>query len=108
VWHGGSGVSAPVVTPPPRWRPLPPRRGPLRAVLRRIAGLVNAPPPAFQVARSAPTVDDPRDGTATITATAVTSVPTIADPRDGTPTVTGPVTSTPTVADPRDGTSGVT
>jgi len=36
-------------------------------VTRRVAGLTNAPPPPFQVARSTPTVADPRDGTATVT-----------------------------------------
>jgi hypothetical protein len=46
-----------------------------------------APPPAFQVARSSPTVADPRDGTATVAALA-TSAPAVTDPRDGTPGVT--------------------
>jgi hypothetical protein len=107
VWRGGAGTAPAGVTAPPRCRPLPPRRGPQRATVRRGAGLVNAAPPLFQVARSDSTVTDPRDGTATVTATAVTSSPTVADPRDGTATVTGPVTSTPSVADPRDGSATV-
>ena len=63
-------------------------------------------PPAFQVARSTPTVTaavtsantvtDPRDGISMVTA-GVTSTPGVTDPRDGTATVTAPDTSSPTV-----------
>ena len=90
----------------PLWRQPNAPRPAHRLIWRQIAGPA-PPPPPFQVARSTPTVTDPRDGTATVTRN-VTSSPTVTDPRDGTATVTRNVTSSPTVTDPRDGTAGVT
>jgi len=48
-WRGNEGPPSPVVTPPPRCRPLAPRRRPQRAALRRGIGLANLVPPPFTV-----------------------------------------------------------
>jgi hypothetical protein len=78
VWHGNAGPQPVTVQPsaqPPKWRRLPDRRPPQRAVTRRGAGLANALPPAFSIG-TLTAADAPLD---TLTAGTAASALTAAD-----------------------------
>jgi hypothetical protein len=124
VWHGNAGPQPPVFTPAPKLKPPLPRRKPARAVVRRGAGLVNAPPPLLVKATGTATVSDPREGAATsldpqgggVSTYQATYGPTypggspqstVTDPRDGTmSTAAEGREGRSSVSDPREGSAG--
>jgi hypothetical protein len=109
LWHGNSGPQPAAVqaAAPPRWRPLPVRRKPARAVWRYILGLVNLPPPVVTGPWTLTAGDQatagltPGQSAAALTATDTGSrLTTAATSSALTATGAGTTTQTPAAADP--------
>jgi len=91
TWRGNAGPQPPPAVPPPKCKPLAPRRRQQRATLRRGAGLVNLLPPAFTIG----SLTAATAGTATLAGGTAASILTAGTASPGTLTTTTAVTGGP-------------